>query len=104
LRFLVALDQRRIVRRHYGIQLGDFSGVGTIPRAVNLAQDRVAEVGMMPACMKRASVVLDTISLGSPDASITAYTLNPAALNILYDLGQKPCLRFAIVGSKPRSK
>src|SRR4030095_13303174 len=30
--------------------------------------------------MKRASVVRDTNSVGSPEASITAYTLKPAAL------------------------
>src|SRR6266853_3127087 len=39
-----------------------------------------ALVGITPACVKRASVVLDANSLGSPDASITAYTLKPAAL------------------------
>src|SRR6516165_1593242 len=40
----------------------------------------LALVGTTPACINRASVVLDAISLGSPEASITAYTLNPAAL------------------------
>src|SRR5262250_2988297 len=38
-----------------------------------------ALVGTMPDCAKRARVVLDAISLGSPEASITAYTLYPAA-------------------------
>src|SRR6266404_8570957 len=40
----------------------------------------LALVGMTPAWAKRASVVLDAISLGSPEASITAYTLYPAAV------------------------
>src|SRR5215467_13819151 len=38
-----------------------------------------ALVGTTPAWAKRATVVLDAISLGSPEASITAYTLYPAA-------------------------
>src|SRR5215469_12870565 len=37
-----------------------------------------ALVGTMPAWSKRATVVLEAISLGSPEASITAYTLYPA--------------------------
>ena len=56
-----------------------------------------ADVGMTPAWAKRASVVRDTNSLGSPEASITAYTLNPAALassagNITQTLVQTPAM------------
>ena len=52
---------------------------------------------MTPAWMKRASVVRDASSLGSPDASITAYTLKPAALassagNITQTLVQTPAM------------
>src|SRR5215470_12943128 len=57
----------------------------------------LAEVGITPACAKRAIVTLDAISLGSPDASITAYTLKPAALassagNMTQTLVQTPAM------------
>src|SRR5215813_1612916 len=57
----------------------------------------LALVGTTPACIKRASVVLDAISVGSPEASMTAYTLNPAALassagNMTHTLVQTPAM------------
>src|SRR6516225_1263511 len=44
------------------------------PFQVRCISDNTAfvDVGITPACVKRASVVRDVISLGSPDASITA--------------------------------
>src|SRR5262245_21062427 len=45
LRLLVALDQRRVVRHHHGVQLGELGGFGAIPRAVNFAQDGVGRGG-----------------------------------------------------------
>src|SRR5262249_56595395 len=53
--------------------------------------------GTTPPWTRRASVVRDAISLGSPDASMTAYTLNPAALassagNITQTLVQTPAM------------
>src|SRR5919106_436321 len=41
LRFLVALDESLIIRRHHRIQPGDLRGLGAVPRTVNFAQDRV---------------------------------------------------------------
>src|SRR5262245_9042833 len=57
----------------------------------------LADVGMTPACAKRATVTLDAISLGSPDASMTAYTLKPAAVassagNMTQTLVQTPAM------------
>src|SRR5215472_19154091 len=56
-----------------------------------------ALVGTMPDCAKRATVVLEAISLGSPEASITAYTLYPAAFassagNMTQTLVQTPAM------------
>src|SRR4030081_357329 len=62
--------------------------------------DRTA---LVVALDKRASVVRDAISLGSPEASITAYTLNPATLvssdeNITQTLVQTLNQRLATSG------
>src|SRR5262245_52640325 len=45
LRSLIALDERLVIRRHHGIQLGELGGFRSVPCAVNFAQDRVGRSG-----------------------------------------------------------
>ena len=95
LSFLVALDDRRVVRCREGIQLRQLGRFGTVHVRWISERTAFADVGMTPAWAKRASVVRDTNSLGSPEASITAYTVNPAALassagNVTQTLVQTP--------------